>query len=64
VIVWVGPKSEDGDLAIDRITTIASRVKVNFQTAQLSSITDDLHWADYDEPLQLSDTEHTALFRF
>jgi hypothetical protein len=64
VIVWVGPKSEDSDLAIDRITTIASRVKVNFQTAQLSPITDDLHWADYDEPLQLSDTEHTALFRF
>jgi hypothetical protein len=64
VILWVGPKSEDSDLAMDCISMIASRVKVRWQTTQLYPITNESHWADHDVPLPLSDTEHAALFRF
>jgi hypothetical protein len=64
VLLWVGPKSEDSDLAIDCISKIASRVKVHWQTTHLYPITNESDWADHDVPLPLSDTEHAALFRF
>jgi hypothetical protein len=64
VLLWVGPKSEDSDLAMDYISIIASRIKVNWETTQLYPITDESHWADHDVPLPLSDIEYAALFRF
>jgi Heterokaryon incompatibility protein (HET) len=64
VILWVGPKSEDSDLAVDCISKIASRVGVRWQTTHLYPITDESDWADHDVPLPLSDIEHSALFRF
>lgn len=63
VIVWIGAKSEDSDIAIDCIKTITSKVKVNFKTAQLTPLTYDLEWADHNVPLRVSSVERKALIR-
>lgn len=64
VVLWVGPESEDSDIAMEYISMIASRVEVHWQTTKLYPVTDESHWADHNVPLPLSDTEYTALFRF
>ncbi|KAF2023062.1 hypothetical protein EK21DRAFT_81692 [Setomelanomma holmii] len=64
VILWVGPASDDSDLAIDYILKLAMRVSIDWQTTGLYPLTDEAHWADHAVPLPLSDEEYTALFHF
>jgi hypothetical protein len=46
VLVWLGPESEDSGRALFLLEYIASKVTYDWNMLQLSSTTDETHWAD------------------
>jgi hypothetical protein len=64
VIIWVGTKSGESDLALDCISKIVARVRIDPHTTQLYSITAETHWTDHNAPLPLSGEEQAAMSQF
>ncbi|KAF8849413.1 HET-domain-containing protein, partial [Acephala macrosclerotiorum] len=64
VIVWLGPESEDSDIAIDCIEEVASHVEVNWSIYAMHSKTDSTHWADGNVPAPFDTHEYLALSNF
>lgn len=64
VIVWLGPKSHDSDMAMDRIEEISSHIEVDFERYNMRSIDDEVDWADREVPPPFEEHDFLALSSF
>jgi hypothetical protein len=61
VLVWLGLESENSAVAIDCLERIASKVKVDWATFQMSALTNEVHWANPNVVPTLAEGEFVAI---
>lgn len=64
VLVWLGPESDDSQLALDCLERIASNIEYDTVTHSLVAMTDESHWADTSITVPLNTVELLAICRF
>ncbi|CZR58212.1 uncharacterized protein PAC_08103 [Phialocephala subalpina] len=64
VLIWLGPESDDSDLAIDCIEEVSSHIEVDWPLYTMRSTTDATDWADMHIPAPFEDDEFIAISNF
>jgi hypothetical protein len=64
VLVWLGPASDNSELALDLFERIASKVKVDEATFNIVATTNEAHWVDSKAGVPFNEVEFLSIWQF
>jgi hypothetical protein len=64
VLVWLGPASDNSELALELFERIASKVKVDEATFNIVPTTNKAHWVNFRAELPFNKVKHLSIWQF
>lgn len=64
VVVWLGPESHDTAIAMECLTLIHSKIRVDWVSSRMIPLSDEVEWCDERIHLPFDETQFLAIYNF